>query len=377
VSDAPQAVSQLPMAQPEIGAREEQLVTEVLRSGVLSLGPMLKRFEQAFSDWIGVEHASAVSSGTTGLHLAIRAAGVKAGDEVITSPLSFVASSNVLLYEHATPVFADIDPVTLNIDPAKAAAAVTDKTTGLLPVHIFGYPAAMPELETIADERDLWIVEDACEALGAVHADGPRVGARGHYAVFGFYPNKQLATGEGGMVLSPNLAGKQRIDSERNQGRAPNMGWLDHDALGFNYRLTDVAAAIGVAQLEKLDDMLARRARVAGWYDDLIAEVDGVTPLCADHDGDQRGWFVYVIQLPVGTDRDEVIHRLAADGVASKPYMPVIHLQPYYRENFGFAPGDFPVAEDVADRSLALSFFPAMTEADVSRAVSSLERALA
>ncbi|MGH2907536.1 MAG: DegT/DnrJ/EryC1/StrS family aminotransferase [Solirubrobacterales bacterium] len=377
MSDAPQAIDQLPMARPEIGAREQELVAEVLSSGVLSLGPMLTRFENDFGDWIGAPHASAVSSGTAGLHLAIRAAGIQPGDEVVTSPLSFVASANVLLYEQATPVFADIDPVTLNIDPAKARAAVTPKSSGLLPVHLFGYPAAIDELESVAADHDLWIVEDACEALGGIHADGRRVGTRGHYAVFGFYPNKQLATGEGGMVIAPDAAGKQRLDSERNQGRAPDMGWLDHERLGFNYRLSDVAAAIGVAQLEKLDDMLARRAQIAHWYDERIAQIDGVTGPCADTGGDTRGWFVYVVQLPPGTDRDEVIHALRADGVASKPYMPVIHLQPFYRERFGYAPGDFPVAEDIASRSLALSFFPAMTEAEVDRAASALERALA
>jgi perosamine synthetase len=377
MTDMPQALSQLPMAKPEIGAREEELVTEVLRSGVLSLGPMLGRFEDSFGDWIGSDYASAVSSGTAGLHLAIRAAGISAGDEVVTSPLSFVASANVLLYEQAIPVFADIDPVTLNIDPAKARAAVGPRTTGLLPVHIFGYPAAMPELEAIARDHDLWIVEDACEALGAVHADGRRVGTREHYSVFGFYPNKQLATGEGGMVLSPDAAGKKRIDSERNQGRAPDMGWLDHERLGFNYRLSDLAAAVGIAQLEKLDNMLERRAQVAQWYDERIAGVSELTGPCADANGDKRGWFVYVVQLPAGTDRDEIIHRLAAEGVASKPYMPVIHLQPFYREQFGYSPGDFPVAEGIAERSLALPFFPAMTEADVDRAVATLERALA
>jgi perosamine synthetase len=365
------------MAKPDIGAREEELVLEVLRSGMLSLGPMLPRFEKEFGEWIGSEHTSAVSSGTTGLHLAIRAAGIRAGDEVITSPLSFVASANVLLYENAVPVFADIDPITLNVDPANARSAVTGRTTGLLPVHIFGYPADMPALEGIAKDHDLWIVEDACEALGGIHADGSRVGTRGHYSVFGFYPNKQIATGEGGMVISPDAAGKESIDSARNQGRAPDMGWLDHEVLGFNYRLSDLAAAVGIAQVEKLDDMLARRAQAAAWYSERLDPIPEITGMSPDANGDKRGWFVYVVQLPEGSDRDEVIHRLAAEGVSSKPYMPVIHLQPYFRERFGYAPGDFPVAEGIADRSLALPFFPAITEAEVDRAVATLERALA
>lgn len=376
MSEAP-ALTALPLARPEIGEREEQLVLEVLHSGVLSLGPMLARFEREFGEWLGTPHCSAVSSGTAGLHLAVRACGIKPGDEVVTSPLSFVASANVIVYEGATPVFADIDPATLNIAPENAAAAVTGRTTGLLPVHIFGYPAAMEQIEALADDRELWIVEDACEALGGVHADGRRVGARGHFAVFGFYPNKQLATGEGGMVVCPNASAKTLIDSERNQGRAPDMGWLDHDRLGFNYRLSDVAAAIGVVQLEKLDAMLAARERAAAWYNERITALEGVTAPCPDAGGDRRGWFVYVVQLPPGSERDEVLRTLAAAGVASKPYLPTIHLQPYYRERFGYAPGDFPVAEDIAARSLALPFFPSITEQEVDRAVSSLERALA
>lgn len=377
MNDAIPALNNLQMARPEIGAREEELVLEVLRSGVLSLGSMGPRFERALAEWTGAPYASVVSSGTAGLHLAIRAAGIKSGDEVITSPLSFIASANVIVYENATPVFADIDPITLNIDPAKAAERVGELTSGILPVHLFGYSAAMSELEKLASDNDLWIVEDACEALGAIDADGKMVGTRGHMAVFGFYPNKQLATGEGGMVLSANEQEKTQIDSERNQGRAPDMGWLDHQSLGYNYRLSDVASAIGLAQTEKLDDMLTRRTRVAGWYSERLTDVEGLTLPCSDEGANRRSWFVYVIQLPNGVDRDGVIGSLADQGVASKPYMPVIHLQPYYRDKFGYAPGDFPIAEDVANRSLALPFFPSMTEADVDRAVSALRDALA
>lgn len=377
MNDSLPAFDVLPMARPEIGAREQELVAEVLSSGVLSLGPMLTRFERAVAEWTGAEYASAVSSGTAGLHLAIRAEGITAGDEVVTSPLSFIASANVMIYENATPVFADIDPVTLNVDPAKARAAVSSRTVGLLPVHLFGAAADMTAFESIAaDHHNLWIVEDACEAVGALDADGRQVGTRGHSAVLGFYPNKQIATGEGGMVLIGDKAIKDRIDSERNQGRAPDMGWLDHENLGYNYRLSDVAAAIGVAQIEKLDDMLDARARVAGWYTELIAELDGVTPPAADEGAARRSWFVYVVQLPAGVDRDEVIGRLKSEGVSSKPYMPVIHLQPFYREKFGYAPGDFPIAEDVAARSLALPFYPSMKREEVERAVETLQRAL-
>jgi perosamine synthetase len=362
----------IPVARPLIGAREEELVLDVLRSRHLSLGPMLPAFEQSFGAAVGAEHVSAVSSGTAGLHLALRASGVQPGDEVVTTPFSFVASANSVLYEDARPVFCDIDPRTLNIDPRAAAAAVTERTTGLLPVHIFGYPAAMAELELLASRSGLWIVEDACEALGAVHADGKAVGARGNLAVFAFYPNKQMTTGEGGVVVSPDAAAKQRIDSERNQGRAPNMDWLDHDRLGFNYRLSDIACALGVAQLERLDAMLAARARIAGLYNAALADIEGVELPCPDADGDRRSWFVYVVQLPHGIDRDDTIRALRARGIDSKPYLPAIHLMSFYRERFGHRERQFPVCEDVAARSLALPFFPELTDGQVERVVTAL-----
>ncbi len=360
------AQPEIPLAQPVLGAEEEERVLEVLRSGQLSLGPRVSAFEEAFAAWVGAPHGSAVSSGTAGLHLALRAAGVSDGDEVVTSPFSFVASANVIVFERATPVFADVDPRTLNLDPQAAAAAITERTTALLPVHIFGYPADLPAFERMG----LPIVEDACEALGARHADGIAVGARGHATSFGFYANKQLTTGEGGMVLTGDPATKDRIDSERNQGRAPDMGWLDHDRLGFNYRLTDLQAAIGIAQIERLAGMLADRRRVAGWYaealEPLAAEL-GVGLPCADSGGDERGWFVWVVQVPPGVDRDEAILGLRAHGVQSKPYLPAIHLMSFYRERYGHRPGEFPVCEDVAARSIALPFFPAMTCDQVER----------
>jgi perosamine synthetase len=356
----------IPLARPVLGREEEQAVLEVLRSGQLSLGPRLEDFERRFAARLGVAHASAVSSGTAGLHLALRAVGVGEGDEVVTSPFSFVASANAALYERARPVFADIDPVTLNLDPAAAEAALGERTRALLPVHIFGYPAAMPAFELLAARHDLAIVEDACEALGAVHADGRAVGGRGHPAVFGFYANKQLTTGEGGMVTLEDAERKQRIDSERNQGRAPDMGWLDHDRLGFNYRLSDIACALGIAQLARLDRMLAERARVAALYREALAGIEELELPCADHDGDRRGWFVFVVQVPRGVDRDETVRALAAAGVQSKPYLPAIHLMSFYRERFGHRVGEFPVCEDVAARSLALPFFPEMSEGQVA-----------
>jgi perosamine synthetase len=366
----------IPLARPVIGDREEELVLDVLRSGRLSLGPRLAEFEGAFADRLGVERASAVSSGTAGLHLAVRAAGVERGDHVVTTPLSFVASANCVVYEGATPVFCDIDPRTLNIDPAAADAAVTDRTVGVLPVHVFGYPADMPALERLAEARGLWIVEDACEALGARHADGAAVGARGNLAVYAFYANKQMTTGEGGMVVCPIEAHKERIDSERNQGRAPDMGWLDHDRLGFNYRLSDMACALGIAQLERLGELLAARAAAAALYGEALGEVQGLGLPCPDAGGDERGWFVYVVQLPLGVDRNRVIEGLYERGIDSKPYLPAIHLMTYYRERFGHREGEFPVCEDVAAHSLALPFFPGLTEGQVARVAEGLSAAI-
>ena len=352
--------AEVPLARPVLGEAEEAAVIEVLRSRQLSLGPRVPAFEQAFAARLGVAHACAVSSGTAGLHLALRAAGVGEGDEVVTSPFSFVASANAPIFERARPVFADIDPRTLNLDPAAAAAAITDRTTALLPVHIFGYPADLP----------------AFEALGAVHADGTPVGARGHPAVFGFYANKQLTTGEGGMVTTAAAAVKARMDSERNQGRAPDMGWLDHDRLGFNYRLTDIACAIGLAQLDRLDDMLAGRARAAAGYRAALAGIEGLELPCEDSGGDRRGWFVFVVQLPRGTDRDATIRAMRERGVQSKPYLPAIHLMTYYRETFGHRAGEFPVCEDVAARSVALPFFPELSEGQIERVATVLREVL-
>jgi perosamine synthetase len=366
----------VPLARPVVGEREEELLLETLRSRRLALGPRLREFEEAFGRRLGAEHVSAVSSGTAGLHLAIRAAGIDAGDEVVTTPFSFVASANCLLYEGARPVFCDIDPRTLNITPDAAADAVTDRTTGLLPVHIFGYPAEMAGFGALAADRALWLVEDACEALGAVHADGPAVGARGNLAVFGFYPNKQLTTGEGGVVVSPDAAAKERIDSERNQGRAPDMGWLDHDRLGFNYRLDDLSCALGLAQLERLEEMLAARARVAAAYGQALADVEGLNLPCPDEGGDRRGWFVFVVQLPIDTNRAATIAALRERGIDSKPYLPAIHLLSFYRERFGHREGEFPVCEDVARRSLALPFHPELSEGEVERVAEALRAAI-
>jgi perosamine synthetase len=353
----------IPLARPVLGREEEAAVIEVLRSGHLSLGPRVGAFERDFAARFGDGVvASAVSSGTAGLHLALRVAGVGEGDEVITSPFSFIASANSILYERATPVFVDVDPDTLCIPAAAVAAAVTERTKAILPVHIFGWAADVPGMEPLG----LPIVEDACESLGAVHEDGTLVGSRGHSAVFAFYANKQMTTGEGGMVVTRDRAAKDRIDSERNQGRAPDMDWLDHDRLGFNYRLSDIACAVGIEQLKRLDYLLEARRHVAELYEMALGDLPVELPL------PRESWFVYVVRLPRGVDRDAAIEALRERGVASKPYLPAIHLFSFYRERFGYREGQFPVAEDAAARSLALPFFPGLTEGEIEHVARSL-----
>jgi perosamine synthetase len=366
----------IPLARPLLADAEERAVVQVLRSGRLSLGDRLPQFERAFATRVGAPHASAVSSGTAGLHLALRAVGVTDGDEVVTSPLSFVASANAVLYERARPVFADIEPRSFNLDPQAAAAALTARTRALLPVHLFGYPADMAAFERLAREHEVAIVEDACEALGGQYADGTPIGGRGRPAVFGFYANKQLTTGEGGMVTLADGALKERIDSERNQGRRPDMGWLDHDRLGFNYRLSELACALGLAQLAHLEQLLAARARVAALYRELLAGVEDLGLPCRDLGAARRGWFVFVVQLPREAEREHVIAALAQAGVQSKPYLPAIHLMSFYRERFGHREGEFPVCEEIAARSLALPFFPQMSEGQITRVSRALRAAL-
>ena len=375
----------IPLARPDVGEREEELVLEVLRSGYFSLGPTGRRFEEAFAAWLGVDDAVAVSSGTAALHLGVRALGWGRGDRVVTSPFSFVASANCLLFEDAEPVFCDIDPVTLNIDPAAAADAVDGAAVGILPVDILGYPAAMPELEELASAKGLAILEDACEALGAVDAGGRRVGTTGHPAAFAFYPNKQLTTGEGGMLVPADVAMAERFRSERNQGRSRDMSVVDHERLGFNYRLSDIAAAVGVGQLERLDELLAARSRVADAYDERLAELGspagdgdpgGLVLPGADRGEERRSPFVYAVRLPTAADRDAVAADLDQRGIQAKAYMPSIHLMGHYRERFGYREGSFPVAEDASARLLSLPFFPQMTEGQVDRVCEALDEAL-
>ena len=364
------------IAKPIIGRAEAEAVLRVLKSGTLALGPELKAFEQEFARTIGTRHAVAVSSGTAGLHLALLAAGIGPGDEVITSPFSFIASANAILYVGATPVFVDVDPVTFNLDPQKVAAAVTPRTKAILPVHIFGQAADMTAVMQVAQTHGLVVVEDACESVLATHA-GKRVGAFGQSAVFAFYPNKQMTTGEGGMVVTNDDRVAETCRSLANQGRVPNLQWLDHQVLGYNYRMDEMSAAIGRVQLRRLPALIAARQRVAAWYDAEIARQLPQVRMMRTATGNTHTYFVYVVQTPaVGAKRDDLIRRLDADGVQTKPYLPCIHLFSFYRDRFGFKTGDFPIAERVSEASIALPFYPTLTQQDVSVIVNRLMKAL-
>jgi perosamine synthetase len=306
----------------------------------------------------------------------MRLAGIAPGDEVVTTPYSFVASANCALYEGATPVFADIDPDTLNLDPAAVEAAITPQTKAILPVHIFGYPAELAELEAIAERHGLAIVEDACEALGAEYRGRP-IGSSGRPAVYAFYPNKQMTTGEGGAVAVGSEEEWALLKSLSNQGRSDSGEWLTHARLGYNYRLDDLSAALGLAQVERLDEILAARSEVAARYAGLLSAVDGVEAPLADDDDHRRSWFVYVVKVAQGVDRNGVMARLGEEGIASKPYLPSIHLQPFYRERFGYREGMLPVSEDASARTLALPFHARLPAEDQERVVDALARALA
>ena len=347
----------------------------MLRSGRLALGPMIERFEQALADRVGAPFVAAVSSGTAGLHLCARLAGIGPGDEVITSPFSFVASANCVLYEGATPVFADVDPATLNLDPAAVAAALTPRTRAIVAVDIFGYPCELEPLRELAQANGLALVEDACQALGAEYRGRP-LGSFDHPAVFAFYPNKQVTTGEGGAVAVHREEDWRLLKSLANQGRADSGGWLEHARFGFNYRLDDLSAAVGLAQLEKLDEILPRRTAVAERFAALLADVDGVSVLLADDAEHRRSWFVYPVRLSAELDRERIIEELAAGGIATSRYLPSIHLQPYMRERFGFAEGMCPVSEEASRRLLALPFYTELAPDDQEYVVDRLRAAV-
>ena len=370
-----QEVRAIPLSGPFLDEREEELVLQVLRSGRLSLGPMIDRFEEAFAAYLGVPYAAAVSSGTAGLHLLCVSAGIEPGDEVITSPYSFAASANCFVYEGGVPVFADIHPRTLNMDPEAVRAAVTPKTKAIVAVDIYGYPCELDELRAIADEHGLALIQDSCEALGALYKGRP-LGTHGPPAVFAFYPNKQMTTGEGGIVTTHSEEEHRRLRSLRNQGRGDAGGWLEHVRLGYNYRLSDVGAALGLGQVEKLDEILARRARVARVYDELLAGIDGVELPLADDPDHVRSWFVYVVALPDEAARERTIATFEREGIGFNRYLPSIHLQPYMRERYGFREGLCPVSEDLSSRTLALPFFTSLERDAQERVAEVLAAAL-
>jgi len=368
------ATGSIGLSAPWLDERDEELVLEVMRSGRLSLGPVGRRFEELLAEAVGAPHCAAVSSGTAGLHLCMRLAGVGPGDEVITTPYSFVASANCAIYEGATPIFADVDPDTLNLDPEAVEAAITPRTRAVVAVDIFGYPCELDELRAICDRHGLALVEDACEALGARYKGRP-LGSHGHPTTFAFYPNKQMTTGEGGAVTTNDEEQYEELVSLRNQGRLETSSWLLHGRLGYNYRLDDVSAALGIGQLEKLDRILAGRSEVATRYAELLAGSDAEPPLADDEDH-VRSWFVYVVKLPAGVDRDGIAALMRERGVATAPYVPSIHLQPYMRERYGFREGMLPVSEDCSARTLALPFHSRLDRDDQEYVVETLRAVL-
>ena len=369
------SIRQIPMSAPEIDEREIELVNQVLQSTILAIGPQTTRFEQLTTEFVGTKHAAAVSNGTCGLHLCVVAAGIKEGDEVITSPFSFVASANCMLYERATPVFADIDPLTLNIDPQKIEAAITKRTKAILPVHAFGQPASMGAIMAIAKKHNLVVIEDACEALGAEWR-GQKAGTFGDASVFAYYPNKQMTTGEGGMIVTSRDDWRDLFRSLRNQGRDVFDSWLNHSRLGFNYRLDEMSAALGVAQMERIDQLLRKRESVAACYAERLRSVAGVSTPYISPETTRMSWFVYVVRVDPKYDRTKVMALLKDRGVPTRPYFSPIHLQKFYRERFGYKPGAFPITEQVAEETMALPFHSNLSGDEVKYVCGQLEEVL-
>ncbi|MFQ5413359.1 MAG: DegT/DnrJ/EryC1/StrS family aminotransferase [Phycisphaerae bacterium] len=357
---------QIHLARPDITQAEIDAVVAVLKTPHLSLGPKLAEFEAAFAAYCGTAHAVACSSGTAGLHMLTLAVGVGAGDEVITTPFSFIASANCIVMAGATPVFVDIDADTWNLDPGRIEPAVTPRTRAIIPVDVFGQVADFDAITAVASRHALPVIEDACEALGGRYRNR-RAGSLGHAGVFGFYPNKQITTGEGGMIVTNDAKLAQRARSLRNQGREPDAGWLSHVRFGYNYRLGEIPCALGLVQLSRIDEILAARERVAGWYRARLADEQRIV-MQRVHADVAMSWFVFVVRLADAYDhgrRDGILNALRERGIGCGNYFEPIHLQPPYVERFGFRPGDFPVCENVAARTIALPFHHALTEADV------------
>ena len=385
----------VPMSSPDLTAAERAAVQQVMESPVLSMGEHTSGFEAEVAAYVGSKHAIAVNSGTAGLHLCVRAAGIGAGDVVLTTPFSFVASTNVLLYENAVPVFVDIDPRTGNIDPALLQQAAHDLRQGgdaaarwlprggaaaqaakaVLAVDVFGQPAEYDAIQPVADEYALTLIEDSCEALGASYKGTP-AGRFGQSGVFAFYPNKQMTTGEGGIIVTDDDQAAALMRALRNQGRAEGDTWLEHTHLGYNYRITEMSAALGRVQLQRLDEMVAARDQVAGWYTERLQDFELVETPQVLPATTRMSWFVYVVRLTPQVDRQRVIARLADAGIPVRPYFAPIHLQKYMRDRFGYQPGDFPITEDLGARSLALPFSSVMTADQVSLVCEELQKAV-
>jgi perosamine synthetase len=367
-------VRRVPLAQPWLTARERELVDRVLESGTLALGPMAVEFEDRVAALAGRRFGVACSSGTAGLHMAVRALGLGRDDEVVTTPFSFVASVNCLLYEGAVPRLVDIEEESLGLDPDLVAAA-SERTRAVLPVHVFGRPCRIGPISRLAGERGWRLLEDACEALGS-SVDGRPLGSFGDASVFAFYPNKQITTGEGGVVLTDDERVAASCRSLRNQGRDEDGTWLRHVTLGYNYRMDELSAALGVAQLARFEELRAGRARAAHAYEVALGDRPWLT-LPQVGPGEIVDWFVYVVRLSAWIHRDRIVADLDRAGVASRPYFSPLHLQPFMRERFGYKPGDFPVTERVASSTLALPFSSRLSEEDVRYVADALDEAVA
>jgi len=384
------------MSSPDLGTAETEAVLSVLKTPDLSMGPWIDRFEAAFREFSGARHAIGVNSGTAGLHLLVRAAGIGPGDLAITTPFSFVASTNVFLFEQAVPVFVDVDSLTGNIDPSLVIQAAADLKTGgtaakrwlprkgvdekaalkaLLAVDVFGQPAKLDTLEQTAEKYGLKLIEDSCEALGAEYK-GKKAGTFGSGGVFAFYPNKQITTGEGGVIVTNDDEAAAFMRALRNQGRAPGDTWLSHTYLGYNYRLDEMSAALGTAQMGRFEELSRKRQQVADWYAERLAEIPGVETPAITPTTTRMSWFVYVIRLRKGMDRAAVAARLAERGIPVRPYFLPIHLQPYMVKRFGYRKGDFPVTEDLGERGLAVPFSGVMREDEVELVCAELRSAL-
>lgn len=368
----------IPLSSADITEKEINEVLEVLKTKRLSLGPKLGEFEKLAADFAGVKYAVAVNSGTSALHLIVRALGIKDGDEVITSPFSFISSSNCILYERAKPVYVDIDEKTLCIDVSKIEGKITEKTKAILAVDIFSHPADWEALEQIAKKHNLFLIEDSAEALGSIYR-GKKCGSFGDAAIFAFYPNKQLTTGEGGIILTNSKEIEEFCRSSANQGRKVEGGkWFDHVRLGYNYRLDEMSCAMGRAQLKRADEIVQKRQRVAGLYNQKLSSIKELE-IPYEAENCSLSWFVYVVKLSenfAGIKRDKVIDEMQKRGISCRDYFQPIHLQPFYREMFGYKEGDFPITEDAAKRNLALPFFSDLSEDQIDFIVLNLKEVL-